>query len=159
MILIYLCFIKSIFIVFIYSNRCSSSVIQIYRSNYETIHGESIGYGVIAKNPIKANTKLCEFKGKKLSVKKSKNYKFRVHLSKNCILCCDDYALCEPSQCIASMINTANGLVCPYSGRVLGSEDNNCRLSIVDSRAFIYSIREIHENEELFFPYNFKMVN
>jgi SET domain-containing protein len=149
---------KPIIVVFIYSNRCStSSVIQMYRSQYETINGESIGYGVIAKYPIKANTKICEFKGKKMSKKKSKNYKFRVHLNKDCVLCCDDYALCEPSQCIASMINTANGLVCPYSGRILSSEDNNCRLSIVESRAFIYSIREIYKNEELFFPYNFKL--
>lgn len=112
---------------------------------------------MIAKYSIKANTKLCEFKGKKMSKKKSKKYNFRVRLSKDYVLCCDDYALCEPSQCIASMINTANGLVCPYSGRILSSEDNNCRLSIVDSRAFIYSIREIHKNEELFFPYNFTL--
>ena len=29
----------------------------------------------------------------------------------------------------------------------------------MDYRAFIYSIREIHKNEEFCFPYNFKMYN
>lgn len=90
-----------------------------------------------------------------MKLNQSYKYKFRVHLNEDYVLCCDDNALCEPSKCIASMINTANGLICPYSGRILGSDDNNCRLSVVDGRAFIYSSRRIYENEELFFPYGF----
>jgi hypothetical protein len=66
-------------------------------------------------------------------------------------------AHCEPPICKASMVNTANNLICPDSGKHLTTANNNCRISVSKRKAYLFTTRMIHPNEELLVPYNFRL--
>jgi len=124
---------------------------DVYHSPYKTLDGKLVGSGVIATRKIEKNEKVFEFPGKKIKNSESYLYNSRIRLSKNYVLGCD-----VPNTDIVTMVNTANGLVCPTTGRILSNRDNNCKLVIEKDTAYISAIRNINKNEELFFPYYVK---
>lgn len=124
---------------------------DVYISPYKTLDGKLVGHGVIATRKIEKDEKVCEFAGKKIKFSESHLFNSRIRLSKNYVLGCD-----VPITDIVTMVNTANGLVCPTTGRILSNRDNNCKLVIENNTAYISAIRNINKNEELFFPYYVK---
>jgi len=124
---------------------------DVYCSPYKTLEGKVVGRGVIATRKIEKDEKVCEFPGKKIKFSESHLYNSRIRLSKNYVLGCD-----VPITDIVTMVNTANGLVCPTTGRILSNRDNNCKLVIEKNTAYISTTRNINKDEELFFPYYVK---
>jgi hypothetical protein len=124
---------------------------DVYHSPYKTLDGKLVGRGVIATRKIEKDEKVFVFPGKKIKFSESHLYNSRIRLSKNYVLGCD-----VPITDIVTMVNTADGLVCPTTGRILSNRDNNCKLVIENDISYISAIRNINKNEELFFPYYVK---
>ena len=124
---------------------------DVYNSPYKTLEGKVVGRGVVSTRKIEKNEKVFEFPGKKIKISESYLYNYRIRLSKTYVLGCD---VCSSD--LVTMVNTANGLVCPKTGRILSNKDNNCKLVIEKNTAYISATRSIHKNEELFFPYYVK---
>lgn len=98
---------------------------------------------------------IIDFQGEITNINLNDNYTIR--LKKDNYLSCKNNAFSVPIKCIASMVNTANHLICPLTRKLLSSKDNNCQLVVRGNGAYLIASRNIEANEELFFPYNFKL--
>jgi len=131
--------------------KTTHGCVDVYCSLYKTLEGKVVGRGVVSTRKIEKNEKVFEFPGKKIKISESYLYNYRIRLSKTYVLGCD---VCSSD--LVTMVNTANGLVCPKTGRILSNRDNNCKLVIEKDTAYISATRNINKNEELFFPYYVK---
>ena len=138
--------------IYLYKSRCKLQVIQ---SKYVNKNGERIGRGLVTINPIELGEHIIDFQGEVTNINVHDNYTIR--LKKDNYLSCKSNAFSVPIKCIASMANTANHLICPVTGKMLSSKDNNCQLVVRGNGAYLIASRNIEANEELFFPYNFKL--
>jgi hypothetical protein len=127
----------------------------VSKSRYRTLNGDSLRRGLFAKRYIPDNTRIAEFRGE---IKQQLYHPgYTIKINKRKFIDCYSNAKSEPPICIASMANTANNLICPDTGKILTTSNNNCRISISKGKAFIFTSRFIRPDEELLVAYNFRI--
>lgn len=134
--------------------RLERNDLEVYQSPYRSLKGHFIGRGVRTKILIRKGAFICSYNGTITEILNNQHRPYVIQLSKRSYLDCYYNATAKPTNCIASMINTANRLVDPKTKARLDSKKNNCELRFQPTAVYVYALRDIQVGEELLVAYN-----
>lgn len=134
--------------------RLERNDLEVYPSPYRNLKGHFIGRGVRTKILIRKGAFICSYNGTITEILNNQHRPYVIQLSKRSYLDCYYNATAKPTNCIASMINTANRLFDPKTKARLDSKKNNCELRFQPTAVYVYALRDIQVGEELLVAYN-----